>query len=148
MAFEQRQPNQEAGGGRTLCAPHQRGCPVPIRITYFGEPRPVASRPAEGPLTEPTPAIRCRPRERVLMPQTGRSGDQGRALDKLDRHIYPRCGDAGCLWASAGRELSCSCTLSMIKNRLGQQEPSRAPRAMLAAKGRNRWWSKQVDGHL
>jgi hypothetical protein len=32
----------------------------------------VAARPGEGPLTEPTPAIRPRPRERVFMPQSRR----------------------------------------------------------------------------
>ena len=40
-----RQPNQEAGASLMLCAPSQRGCPVPIRITDFDEPRSVATRP-------------------------------------------------------------------------------------------------------
>jgi hypothetical protein len=32
---------------------------------------PVAARPGEGPFTEPTPAVRPRPRERVFLPRSG-----------------------------------------------------------------------------
>jgi hypothetical protein len=39
----------------------------------------------------------------------------------------------------AADDLKCEFISSLIKDRLEQQEPSRALRAMLAAKGRN-WW--------
>ena len=40
----------------------------------FRRVSPVAPRPREGPLTEPTAGVQPWPRERVLMPQSRRSG--------------------------------------------------------------------------
>ena len=58
----------------------ERGFERPIyrRFTHLGEcpvsaHLPVASRPREGPLTEPIAGVQPRPQERVLMPHTRRS---------------------------------------------------------------------------
>ena len=65
-----------------LRAVSQRGGPVGYSHNRFRRGLPVVARPGEGPLTEPTPAVRPRPRERVFMPQSGRSMDVSSAPAK------------------------------------------------------------------
>jgi hypothetical protein len=71
-AWPQRDPAAPAGGGGRL----QFGSIVAHRFDTNGWNRrvsPVAPRPCEGPLTEPTAGAQPWPRERVLMPHTCRS---------------------------------------------------------------------------